>query len=112
MVKFFKRIFPLKRFISRISEDDSLIMYSDSKLNTSNNDKEIIGSFSGARKVFPQSNEPIQLDDSDFNQNIDEKIDKITRAKEVEGYISRVLANFREKAVKTGFYFESQKKKI
>lgn len=110
MVKFFKRIFPLKRFISRISEDDSLIMYSDSKLNTSNNDKEIIGSFSGARKVFPQSNEPIQLDDSDFNQNIDEKIDKITRAKEVEGYISRVLANFREKAVKTGFYFESQKK--
>lgn len=104
-MKILKRIFSLSRIMPKFKNSKK-----DSEKELKKKNNEMIGQFAGIRKIFPQSNEPISLDDSDFNNNLDNKIDEITRAKEVEGYISRVLANFREKAVKTGFYFESEKK--
>lgn len=105
MKKFFKRLLPSA---SKIVTDNYKLMFEDKTKQLSKD--EIMGSALGVRKIYKLTNEPIRVDDSDFNYNIDQIIDKIVRAKEVDGYIARVLANFREKAIKTGFYFESNSK--
>lgn len=105
MKSFFRKLLPSA---NNIVKDSLNLIFEDKKQNISK--EEITGSALGVKKIYKLSNDPIRVDDSDFNYNIDNIIDKIVRAKEVDGYIARVLANFREKAIKTGFYFESEKK--
>lgn len=57
------------------------------------------------KKIYKKSSEPQQMDDSKYNENIDDLIDVITKSKEVDGYISRTISNFKQKASKTGFVF-------
>lgn len=107
MKSFLKRIFPFVR-TKNADSDTNIFLDRTNKLSLSK--EEILGAIAGARRIYHKpTEEPLQLDQSDFNYNIDEKIDEIVRAKEVDGYVARVLANFREKAVKTGFYFEGEK---
>lgn len=107
MKSFFKRLLPSA---NNVVSNSLNFIFEDKKQIVSK--EELTGSALGVKKIYKLSNDPIRVDDSDFNYNIDQIIDKIVRAKEVDGYIARVLANFREKAIKTGFYFESEKKKI
>ena len=107
MKSFLRKIFPFSRRTISDYETDKIF---DIKSNSTVKKEDIVGAVTGAKRIYRQTSEPLELDDSDYNSNIDDLVDEITKAKEVDGYIARVLANFREKAVKTGFYFESQKK--
>ena len=107
MKSFLRKIFPFSKKTTSDYETDKIF---DIKSNSTVKKEDIVGAVTGAKRIYRQTSEPLELDDSDYNSNIDDLVDEITKAKEVDGYIARVLANFREKAVKTGFYFESQKK--
>ena len=108
MKTFFRRIFPFSK--STISRYETSRMFDADKGIGKKEKDDIVGAITGTKKIYRQTNEPLKFDESDYNSNINDMVDEITKAKEVDGYIARVLANFREKAVKTGFYFESQKK--
>lgn len=62
------------------------------------------------KKIYKKTAEPQQMDDSKYNENIDELVDIITKSKEVDGYISRTISNFKQKATKTGFKFTCKDK--
>ena len=109
MKSFLRKIFPFSK--KTISDYETNKIF-DIKSNSTVKKEDIVGAVTGAKRIYRQTSEPLELDDSDYNSNIDDLVDEITKAKEVDGYIARVLANFREKAVKTGFYFESQKENI
>lgn len=107
---FSKRFLPSLKGTAKGYINSTLFSDKATKVITKTEKEDIVGAISGVRKIYKQTNEPLQLDNSDFNYNIDRIVDTIVKAKEVDGYIARVLANFREKAVKTGFYFESHNK--
>ncbi|MGL5022299.1 MULTISPECIES: hypothetical protein [Bacteria] len=109
MSNFFnKKFFNLGIFSYRRISDKNLAV-SDDK-NFIQKFKEEVTSAVSFKKIYKKSAEPQQMDDSKYNENIDELVDIITKSKEVDGYISRTISNFKQKASKTGFKFISRDK--
>lgn len=70
--------------------------------------KEELTTISGCKKIFKKTKEAEDFDSSIYNKNIDDLIDTIVRAKEIDGYISRAVSNFKQKASKTGYKLVSR----
>lgn len=60
---------------------------------------------SACKKIYGKTPEAAKFDNSKYNGNINDLVDIITNAKEIDGYISRTISNFKQKSSKTGFKF-------